>query len=294
VTRAELLEKISTFSLSAESLAEDLISGDFRSIFRGQGIEFEEVRTYQVGDDIRSIDWNVSARFGHPYVKLYREEREMTVFIILDSSASMRTGGPIRRYDQALFAASLIAFSAEKAGQRFGGLFFNREVSRVLMPKKGRAAVMAWVLEALAQDPADAADSSRGSELAKALEGASRILKKRSLVVIVSDFLALGWEELLANLSHHHDVAAIRITDPIEEAMPRLGLVTFQDPETDEVLHAPTSFKSFESSWKAWNRDRSRVWDAICTKYRVPHMELLSTANPATELVRFFSGRTRQ
>lgn len=293
MTRTELLEKISTFSLSAESLAEDLVSGDFRSIFRGQGIEFEEVRTYQIGDDIRTIDWNVSARFGHPYVKLYREERELTVFIILDVSASMRAGGPIRRYDQALLAASLIAFSAEKAGQRFGGLFFNRDVSRVIMPKKGRAAVMAWVLEALDQEPTTA-DASRGSALKEAIEAASRILKKRSMVIIVSDFLALGWEEALAYLSHHHDVAAIRITDPLEQAMPALGLVTFQDPETDEVLHAPTSFASFQAAWQAWNRDRSTVWDAICTKYRIRHEELRTTANPATELARFFSGRPRR
>ncbi len=293
MTRAELLEKITTFSLSAESLAEDLVSGDFRSIFQGQGIEFEEVRTYQIGDDIRTIDWNVSARFGHPYVKLYREERELTVFIIMDVSASMRTGGPIRRYDQALLTAGLIAFSAEKTGQRFGGLFFNREVSRVLMPKKGRSAVMAWVLEALEQEPADG-DASRGSALGAAIEAASRILKKRSMVIIISDFLALGWEQSLAYLSHHHDVAALRITDPLEQAMPSLGLVTFQDPETEAVLHAPTSFTSFQTAWQAWNRDRSIVWDTICTKYKVRHRELLTTANVATELAIFFSGRQRR
>lgn len=293
MNRTELLEKISTFSLSAVSLAEDLVSGDFRSIFRGQGIEFEEVRTYQVGDDIRTIDWNVSARFAHPYVKLYREERELAVFIILDVSASMKAGGQIRRYDQALLGASLIAFSAEKAGQRFGGLFFNRQVSRVLMPRKGRSAVMAWVLEALRQEPDDS-DVSRGSALGEAMEAASRLLKKRSLVIIVSDFLALGWEQPLAHLSHHHDVAAIRITDPVEKKMPRSGLVTFQDPETAEVLYAPTSFKSFQTAWQAWNRDRSSVWDSICTKYRVHHTELATTDKAATELARFFSGRHRR
>lgn len=292
MNRAELLEKISTFSLAAESLAEDLVSGDFRSIFRGQGIEFEEVRTYQIGDDIRSIDWNVSARFGHPYVKLYREERELSVFIILDMSASMGTGGPIRRYDQALLSAALIAFSADKAGQRFGGLFFNRDVRRVFMPKKGRSAVMAWVLEALDHEPDDS-EMSRGSALAAALEAAGRLLKKRSLIIVISDFLALGWEQPLAHLSHHHDVAAIRITDPLETEMPSLGLVTFQDPETSEVLHGLTSFSSFRAAWKSWNQDRSAVWDTMCTKYRVRHTELSTAANPVTELGRFFSGRQR-
>ncbi len=289
---AELLEKISTFSLAAESLAEDLVSGDFRSIFRGQGIEFEEVRTYQIGDDIRSIDWNVSARFGHPYVKLYREERELSVFVLLDVSASMGTGGPVRRYDQALLSAALIAFSADRAGQRFGGLFFNRDVSRVFMPKKGRPAVMAWVLEALEHEPVDSGQS-RGSALAAALEAAGRLLKKRSLIIVISDFLALGWEQPLAHVSHHHDVAAIRITDPLETNMPSLGLVTFQDPETGEVLHGLTSFPSFQNAWRSWNTDRSAVWDTICTKYRVRHMELSTVANPVTELGRFFSGRPR-
>ena len=134
--RHELLKRITTFPLLAGSLAADLLSGDYRSIFKGQGIEFDEVRHYEAGDDVRSIDWNVSARFGTPYVKMFREEREMTVCIIMDNSLSMHTGTVLTRYEQGLLAAALIAFSAERAGQRLGAVFFDKELGRIIPPRK--------------------------------------------------------------------------------------------------------------------------------------------------------------
>ena len=152
--RHELLAKITTLPLAARGLAEDLLSGDFRSVFKGQGIEFDEVRRYETGDDIRSIDWNVSARFGTPYVKMYREEREMTVCLILDNSASMHgASGSLSRWEQGVIAAALIAFSAEQAGQRVSAVFFDREIRTIFPPRKGRPHTMAMISAAIEARP---------------------------------------------------------------------------------------------------------------------------------------------
>jgi uncharacterized protein (DUF58 family) len=300
--RHELLRKISTFPLVAGVLAEDLLSGDYRSVFKGQGIEFDEVRRYEQGDDVRSIDWNVSARFGTPYVKMYREERELTVAIVLDGSASMHTGSgrggaaagpgpedrlpPVSRYDQALLAAALVAFSAERAGQRVGAVFFDREITRVFPPRKGRSHVMALVSGALRVRP-----GRKGSELGKALVGLGRLLKRRSLVVLLSDFQSLNWELELGDLARNHDVIALRIRDPLDGDLPPLGLLSFTDPETDTKVYAPTGFASFRAAWDEWQEERSRLWESICRRSGAAHLELSTADDAAASLIRFFAGR---
>ena len=284
-----LLDKIATFPLIAEELAEDLLSGDFRSLFKGQGIEFDEVRPYEQGDDVRAIDWNVSARFGSPYVKQYREERELTVCIVLDCSASMRSGGASpQRYEQAVLAAAMVALSAEKAGQRVSAIFFDSEIRRVFPPRKGRAHAMAIILGALAVQP-----DGKGSSLGLALSGAGRLLKRRSLVVVVSDFLCVDWEHELGSLSRRHDVAAIKITDPVDTDMPDVGLVHIRDPETGIELHALTGFSSFRRAWSAWHEERSTAWRSLCRRFSVASLELSCADDPASSLGRFFSQRRR-
>ncbi|GHV69694.1 hypothetical protein AGMMS49928_13080 [Spirochaetia bacterium] len=302
--RHELLQKISTFPLVAGVLAEDLLAGNYRSIFKGQGIEFDEVRHYEQGDDIRSIDWNVSARFGTPYVKMYREERELTAAIVLDCSASMHTGAgknetqagqrlsagqslsAVSRYDQALLAAALVAFSAERAGQRVGGVFFDREITRIFPPKKGRSHVMALISGALRVK-----NAGKGSELGKALVGAGRLLKRRSLVVLISDFQSLNWEMELGDLARNHDVIALRIRDPLETEMPSMGLFSFVDPETGVKVSAPTGFDSFRSGWTAWQTERAGLWEAICRHSGAGCLELSTADDAAAVLMRFFAGR---
>lgn len=287
--RRDLLNRIAAFPLIVEELAEDLTAGDFRSVFKGQGIEFDEVRRYERGDDVRSIDWNVSARFGTPYVKQYREEREMAVFLVLDCSASMRTGGgEMSRFDQAVLAAALTAFSAERAGQRVGALFFDAGVAKVFPPRKGRAHVMSLVTEALEVRP-----EGGGSALGAALTAAGRLLKRRSLVVVISDFFCLDWERDLGSLSRRHDAVALRVYDPVEYAMPKVGLVQLRDPETGAALQAPTAFPSFRKAWTQWHGDRSEAWKAQCRRHAVAHMELSTAEDPAAALSGFFGRRRR-
>jgi uncharacterized protein (DUF58 family) len=295
--RHELLRKITALPVIASSLAEDLLAGDFRSVFKGQGIEFDEARRYERGDDIRSIDWNASARFGLPFVKLYREERELTVLIVLDTSASMFSdgvGGLFSRYEQGLLAAALTAFSAERTGQRLGALFFDREIGSVFLPRKGRRHTMAILSRALRFQDRQPRTGSRGSALGAALTGAGRILKRRSLVVLISDFFCLNWERELGDLARGHDVIALRISDPLEGEIPDLGLVPLEDPETGVTFHAPTAFPSFRSAWSQWHGERAKLWASLCDRAGAAHLEISTADDAAHALFRFFGGRQRQ
>jgi uncharacterized protein (DUF58 family) len=283
------LSKITVLPLIAHGLAEDLLAGNFPSVFKGQGIEADEVRHYQWGDEIRSIDWNVSARFGTPYIKMYREERDLTVFLVLDGSASMKNPPEaLTPYDRGVLAAALIAFSAERAGQRVGAAFFDREITRVFPPRKGKAQVMTILTGAL-RDRA----GGRGSSLGAALLGTRRLLKRRSLVVVISDFLALNWAEELGALCRKHDVIALRLGSPRDEEMPDLGLITLEDPETGLVLHGAAGFASFRSAWAEWHRERARFWRAVCRRSGAAFLDLSGADDVPAALIRFFGERRR-
>ncbi|GHV11820.1 hypothetical protein FACS189491_03740 [Spirochaetia bacterium] len=295
--RRELLRKITSFPITASGLAEDLLSGDYRSVFKGQGIEFDEARHYEIGDDVRSIDWNASARFGVPYVKMYREERELTVFIILDTSASMTSGGTqtapgaINRFEQGSFAAALVAFSAEEAGQRVGALFFDREITRIFPPKKGRRHILGILGNAAAIQAGD-----RGSALGTALAGAGRFLKRRSLVVVISDFFAdavgPNWEDEMGALARKHDVIAVNIIDPLDTDFPDAGFIPIEDPETGIKFHAASGFPSFRSEWSRWHEDRAKHWDGVCRRAGAARLSLSTADDAPAVLVRFFKGRS--
>jgi uncharacterized protein (DUF58 family) len=296
----ELLRKISALPIIAEGLAEDLLAGSFSSVFRGQGMEFDEARHYQAGDDVRAIDWNASARFGTPFVKMYREERELSILILLDTSASMRRGGGVFEsgglspYEQGLLAAALIAFSAERAGQRVGAFFFDQETSRVFPPRRGRRHALALVSGAVQyqKEPLPPpGEKARGSNLKAALGGAGRLLTRRSMVAVISDFFCLNWERELCDLSRRHDVIALRISDPLEKELPRLGLVTMEDGETGTRIQAPTNFASFGGAWSQWRRDRAGLWENTCRRSGAAFLELPTSADAATALFRFFGGR---
>jgi uncharacterized protein (DUF58 family) len=292
--RNDFLRKIAVFPLAADILSKDLLQGGFRSIFRGEGMEFDETRQYQQGDDSRYIDRNVSARFGTPYIKLFREERELTVCVVLDCSASMFSGGSggITRYEQAAMTLALVCFSAEKAGQRVGAVFFDRQITKVFAPKKGRARTMAIISAAIDALPAaEEGSGARGSALSAALSGTMKLLKRRSLVVIISDFLCTGWEHDLTVLREKHDAIAIRIHDPLEASFPNAGLVTISDPETGAQIVVPSGFRAFRDAWSAWHRDRAALWQSICAARKTPYIEIGTGENPVPVLKLFFGGR---
>jgi len=293
---SELLRNITALPVISHGLAEEMFFGNFRSIFKGQGIEFDEARHYEPGDDIRSIDWNVSARFGSPFVKMYREERELTILILLDVSPSMHRGYIARQrlspYEQALISTALISFSAEYTDQQAGAFFFDKDIERVFPPHKGRKHIMALVMAALQyQNKNSRRRDNNGSNIASALKGAQRFLKKRSLVVVISDFYSINWERELSNLCRKHDCIAIRICDPPD--LPYPGLISLEDPETGVRIEAPAGLESFMDNWTQWHEERSTSWETQCRRSGASFLELLTTADAPSALIKFFGSRSR-
>jgi len=277
-------ERARYLKLAALSLAEGMRAGSFKSAFRGRGVDFDGVREYERGDDIRSIDWNVTARMGKPFVKLWREERELVVFVVLDLSLSMHAGSRSRR-DQAVEAAALIAFAAEQTSSPLGSVVFDGAVGPVFKPRVGKDQVLAVVSSFDHFAPRE-----RGSALASALAGAARALRNRSLVVAISDFRVDGYEKELGILARKHDVLAVRVVSPTDEALPDAGYLPFRDPETGVAVSYPTSSRAFREAWAREHREGIHRWEHLAARRGVANLVLSTEDDAALVLTRFFSG----
>ena len=232
----EVLRQVKGIELRTRALVNSLFTGEYRSVFRGQGIEFAEVRAYQHGDDFRSIDWNVSARMGHPFVKTFHEEREITLLIVVDQSGSCQFGRPATKASLAVEVAAVLALAAARHNDRVGALMFTDRVEFVVRPRKGRPHALRVIRDLVAFTP-----RGRGTNLAEALGYAMKLLRHRSIVAVLSDFRATGWEEALARLGARHDVVAITIDDPRELELPDAGWVDMHDAETGQRVLLDTS-----------------------------------------------------
>jgi uncharacterized protein (DUF58 family) len=233
----ELLKKIRKIEIHTARLVNQQLAGHYQSVFKGRGMAFSEVRQYQAGDDVRFIDWNVSARMNEPYVKLFTEEREMTVVLLVDMSASGLFGSLSQsKREVAAEVAALVAFSAIKNNDRVGLIIFTDRVERFVPPKKGKKHVLRVISEILTYRP----DSPR-TDLRAALDYLVKIAHLRAVAFLVSDFLADGWNHALQVASRRHDLVPVVIGDPMEEALPRVGMVTFEDLETGELIDFDTS-----------------------------------------------------
>jgi uncharacterized protein (DUF58 family) len=282
-----LADRARYLKLAAFSISEGMRTGGFRSCFRGQGMEFDGVREYERGDDIRSIDRNVTARSGKPFVKLYREERELTVFLVVDKSLSMDTGsGTVSRREKALEAASLLAFASEQNESPVGVVTFDGRSGTVIKPRSSRNQVLT-ILSSLDRP----VRGEPGSALGSALAGAYRVLRSRSLVVILSDFRTTGYEKALGILARRHDVLAIRVVAPVDEALPDAGFVPFRDPETNVRFSVATGSAAFCERWARENGESVFRWEHLCLRRGVYPL-VLSTEDDAVQVLsRFFSGR---
>ncbi len=220
----ELLKKIRKIEITTSRLVDSQLAGQYHSVFKGRGIAFSEVRAYLPGDDVRAIDWNVSARMNEPYVKVFTEERDRTVNLLIDMSASGLFGSQeLAKREVAAEMAAMVAFSAIKNNDRVGLIIVTDRVERFVPPKKGKKHVLRVISEILTFAP-----RSRQTDLAAGLEYLGKIMRRRSVVFLVSDFLASGWERPLRIASRRHDVVPVVLTDPFEELVPRLGIVTFE------------------------------------------------------------------
>jgi uncharacterized protein (DUF58 family) len=240
-----VLRQVKGIELRTRTLVSSLFTGEYRSVFRGQGIEFAEVRAYQQGDDFRAIDWNVSARMGHPFVKTYVEERELTLLLIVDQSGSLQFGRPYTKAGLAVEVAAVLALASARHNDRVGALMFTDTVEFVVRPAKGRPHALRVIRDLVAFTP-----RGKGTNLAEALRYATRLLRHRSIAVVVSDFRADGWEEPLARLASDHDVVAITVDDPYEIELPDAGWVDLQDAETGQRVLLDSSHGSTRTRFR--------------------------------------------
>jgi uncharacterized protein (DUF58 family) len=287
----ELLKKIRSIEIVTERLVRDRMAGQYHSVFKGSGIAFSEVRQYIPGDDIRQIDWNVSARMNEPYIKLFVEEREMTVLLLVDMSASGRFGS--REQEKRELAAELgavFAFSAIRNNDRVGLIIFTDEVERFVPPKKGKKHVLRVISEILSFTPRSPRTSIGG-----ALDFLGRIARRRAVAFLISDFLAplSTYERSLRIAARRHDLVPITVTDPLEEGFPSVGLVELEDPETGEVLVFDTSgpeARAFATQSRKAREAREALWkrlslDAITLHTDRPYLQALTG---------FFEARARR
>ena len=224
----EVMREVRRIEIATRHLVRDIVAGEYSSAFRGRGVEFSEVREYQPGDDIRTIDWNVTARLGAAYVKRYLEERELTVLFVVDASASGRFGTRVRtKRTLAVEVCAVLALAAARNNDRVGAAWATDRVERFVPPRRGRRQVLRVINDLLAFEPAGAA-----TNLADALEFSDSILRRRSVVFLLSDFLTSGYQPALERLAHRHDVIALQLYDHRERELPNLGLVSFLEPES--------------------------------------------------------------
>jgi uncharacterized protein (DUF58 family) len=233
----ELFQKIKAIQIRTQRLVSDSFAGEYESAFRGRGMEFEEVRDYQPGDDIRHIDWNVTARMGSPFVKLHREERELTVMLLVDVSSSGAFGsGSKLKNEVAAEIAALLAYTAIKSNDRVGLIIFSDRIEHFIPPKKGRSHVWRVIRDILTfRTP------RRRTDLLSALEYMSKVLPRRVVAFVISDFLDDGYDDVLRITARRHDVTAIVVRDRREEELPRIGLLELEDAETGETIVIDTS-----------------------------------------------------
>lgn len=288
-----LAKKASQLRLSAISLAENMRNGSFKSLYRGQGIEFSDVREYLNGDNVRSIDWNVTARMGRAFIKQYEEDRELSVFLILDCSRSMELGSNISRLSQAQESSALILLACEHNAGAIGAVFFDGKIQFSCPPKAGRENSMMILAKLDKIDSIPESEKTDGSALSNAINGAAKLLKKRSLVFILSDFRSSRWEKPFARLAQKHDVVALRIIDPSDNELPEMGTIPFYDAESKKKSLFPTLSRRFKTEWREANQRRTELWKDFCSKHGGFPLTLSTQEDAVSILQRFFKQKAR-
>ncbi|HOZ08269.1 MAG TPA: DUF58 domain-containing protein [candidate division Zixibacteria bacterium] len=287
---SEILKKIRRIEIRTKRLVNDLFSGEYHSTFKGQGMEFEEVRQYEPGDDIRLIDWNVTARTGYPHIKKFREERELSVVLLVDASSSGRFGTRERfKSETAAELGALLAFSAIKNNDKVGLIIFTDQIEKFVPPRKGRGHVLRLIREILFFEP-----KRTGTDVAGALEYLNRVVRRKSVVFLISDFLSEDFHRPLQVANRRHDLIAVKISDPRESRFDDVGLIELEDAETGEVYVIDTGSKEFRREYAARaDEDLGRLE----REFRLINLDFINirTDQPYIKpLIAFFRSRERR
>jgi uncharacterized protein (DUF58 family) len=286
----EILKKIRRIELRTRRLVNSMFAGQYHSVFKGRGMNFEEVREYAPGDEIRSIDWNVTARMNAPYIKKYTEERELTVMLLVDVSASGIFGSvELSKRELAAEVASILAFSAINNNDKVGLILFTDRIELFIPPKKGRLHTLRLIREMLYFEP-----EGRGTDLAGALDYLNLVVSRRSVVFMISDFLAPDFTKALTVSSKRHDLVAMPVIDKGESELPNVGIITLEDAETGEQIDVNTSSKAVRRALREINDDRLADLEYLLRSRRVDIVRLTTTEDYLIPLRNFFEQRERR
>ena len=286
----ELLKQVRQIEIRTKGLVNQVFSGEYHSVFKGRGMEFSEVREYNFGDDIRNIDWNVTARFGHPYIKIFEEERELTVILLVDLSGSLSFGSVDKTKQQiAAELSAILAFSALKNNDKVGLFLFSDKIEKFIPPRKGRKHVLRIIRELLSFRP-----EGKTTSIKAALEHMNHAIKKKSIVFLISDFMDEGYEKILRIVGKKHDLIGIVINDEREKSIPKMGLVKFTDVETGYERWIDTSSTKVQNWISQYYQRLISERKTLFIKSRLDSIEIKTGENYVTPLVNFFRLRERR
>jgi len=287
VEAAELLKKVRRIEIKTRGLSRHIFAGEYHSAFKGRGIAFSEVREYQYGDDIRSIDWNVTARFNHPYVKVFEEERELTVMLLVDVSGSGSFGTSVSyKRDLMTEVAAVLSFSAIYNNDKIGVIFFSDKVEKFISPQKGKKHILRIIRELL-----DFRSESTKTNLNEPLRFLSNAIKKRCTAFIISDFIVPDFEEPLRIASNKHDIVALKVYDKVEMAMPDIGLIKVVDSETGVEKWVDTSSKNTRNAYGEWWKTHIELIRNVFKRCGVDSTELRTDLDYVQPLIKLFESR---
>lgn len=286
----EILKKVKQIEVSTRSVVNEVFSGEYHSVFKGRGMEFAEVREYQPGDDVRTIDWNVSARSGRPFVKIFEEERELTMMLLVDVSSSGNFG-TVEQFKREIAAelSAVLAFSAIKNNDKVGLMMFSDKIEKFIPPRKGKKHVLRVIREILFYKPQDS-----GTDLNVALEYLSRVIKRKSTVFLISDFLTENFEKSLHVANRKHDIIAIRITDPREVSLPDVGLIELLDAETGEAVVVDTGDPTIRNTFYQTASNQRQKLSGLFRSIGVDYIDILTDRSYIEPITRFFKMRERR
>ncbi len=284
---SELAKKVRYIQIYTNKAVNDVLAGEYHSVFKGRGMEFEQVREYMPGDEVRSIDWNVTARMGKPFVKTFREERELSIFFVVDLSASGDFGTVNRlKNEVATELCALLAFSAVKNNDKVGLIVFTDQIELFIPPKKGVAHVLRLIRELLAFAPRQA-----DTNISEALDYLGRVTTKRSVVFLVSDFQGEDYERPMRVLSKRHDLIAVTVADPREVALPNVGLIELEDAETGELVLVDTGSAGVRKRYEQQGAERNAALRELFASMDVEQIEVQTGRDYLRDLVKFFRAR---
>jgi len=286
----DILKQVRQIEIKTRGLVNEVFSGEYHSVFKGRGMEFSEVREYQFGDDIRNIDWNVTARYGHPFVKIFEEERELTVMLLVDMSGSLHFGS-FEKTKQRIAAelSAILAFSALKNNDKVGLILFTDQIEKFVSPRKGRSHVLRIIREVLSFQP-----EGNKTDLKGALEYFNHTIKKKSITFLISDFIDEGYEKIIKIIGKKHDFVSIILQDPREREIPKAGLIKIQDSETGSIRYLDSSSKIVQEYFNQKIKSNDEKIKDLFMRSRIDSIKIDTSKSYIKPLVDFFKVREKR